>query len=92
MADKAKPSLFAGTFPFSSAVQNTESEVIAKNIMVILSRTGDKFRSLSWKEYKAERLKDGNFTEGEKEYFKKIKFYTVTAESARCFSKSWREL
>jgi hypothetical protein len=88
----AKPSLFAKKFPFSSAVQNTESEVIAKNIMVILSRTGDKWRSLSWKEYKEERLKDGEFTEGEKEYFDKIQFYTKDESSARCFSKSWREL
>ena len=92
MAEKTKPSAFAGTFPFSSVLQDTQSEVVAKNIMVILSRTKNKFRSLSWKEYEAERKKDKEFTGREKEYFKKVQFYTKTAEAARCFSKSWRDI
>ncbi len=93
METKAKPSQFSSIFPFASVVQNTEQEIVAKNIMVILKRTGDKFRSLSWKEYKSERLKDGNFSEmKEHEFFNKIQFYTRNERSARCFCTVWDEI
>jgi len=55
--------------PWGSVLQKSEAETIAANIMVILKRTGDEWRSLTWDEYKTERLKDGSFTEGEKVYF-----------------------
>ena len=60
---KLKPSDFMGAHPFDSLMQKSESETIARNIMAILGRTGNKFRLLNWDEYKKERLKDGNFNE-----------------------------
>mgnify|MGYP006423064587 CR=1 FL=1 len=88
----ATPKTFAGKFPFSSVKQNTESEIVAKNIMVILSRTGDTFRPLSWEDYKEERLKDKNFTECEKGYFNKVIDYFKSEATARLFSNDWKEL
>lgn len=45
------------TFPWDSVLQNAESETIAQNIMIILKRTGDKWRKLSFEEYQQERKK-----------------------------------
>lgn len=79
-------------FPYSSTFRKIEAEVIAVNIMVILSRTGNKFRDFSWKEYKKERLKDGEFTESEREYFDKVIGYCKSSDTAGLFSKIWREV
>lgn len=86
-----KPSNF-NRFPFSSVLQNAEAEVIAQNIMVILARSGNKFRSLSWKEYQKERLKDGNFTASEEEYFNQVKKFCVSGDTAVCFSEHWANI
>ena len=45
-----KPSDFR-KHPLDSILQNTESEIVARNIMVILARTGDEFRLMEWDEY-----------------------------------------
>jgi hypothetical protein len=66
------PSDYAGNRPYDSIFQNAETETIIKNILVILERTGDIWRALSWEEYETERLKDGNFTGTEKAYFDKV--------------------
>jgi len=86
-----KPSNFI-SYPWNSILQNAESEIIARNIMMILVRTGDKFRSLSWKEYKIERLKDKKFSEKEKHYFNKVINYCKTSETARLFCKDWNKI
>ena len=91
MAKIKKPSDFKN-FPCSSVLQKSESETVAQNIMVILARTGNTFRPLSWKEYKTERLKDGNFSEGEKGFFKQVTKWCKSAESAQLFSKEWAEV
>ena len=83
-----KPSNFT-TYPWSSVLQNSESETIALNVMKILARTGNEFRELSYEEYKSERLKDSNFTDKEQSYFEKIILYCKTADTAILFSKSW---
>jgi len=83
-----KPSNFA-TFPWMSILKNSESEVVALNIMRILKRTGDEFRPLSWTEYKEERMKDGNFSVVEKPYFDKVISYCKSADTAALFSKVW---
>lgn len=83
-----KPSVFTA-FPCSSVFRKCEAEQIAVNIMVILERTGDVFRPLSWKEYKKERMKDGEFTEGEKPYFEQVKEYCGSAYEAINFSTVW---
>lgn len=83
-----KPSDFTEQ-PWNSVLQKSEAETIARNIMVILKRTGNKWRKLSWEEYKSEREKDGEFTESERGYFNQVLPYTLTAENAATFSKSW---
>lgn len=84
-----KPSDFIKT-PWSSVAQSSEAETIAVNIMVILKRTGDKWRDLSWEEYSTERKKDGNFTVLEKKYFDQVIGYCKSADTAKLFSSSWR--
>ncbi len=67
-----KPSDFSETFPFDSIFQKSEPETIIKNCLIILKRTGDIWRDLSWEEYETERRKDGNFSYAEKAYFSEI--------------------
>lgn len=83
-----KPSNFCSK-PFNSVLKISECETVARNIMVILSRTGDVFRLLSWEEYKAEREKDGSFTESEHQYFDSVVGFCVAAESAKAFCPTW---
>lgn len=83
-----KPSNFC-THPYDSVLKNNESETVARNIMVILKRTGNKFRTLSWDEYKAEREKDGQFTWSEREYFDRVSGFCTSAESAIAFCENW---
>ena len=83
-----KPSNFTN-YPWASKAQNAESEIIARNIMVILKRTGDQFRPLSWEEYSVERQKDGNFSELEKKYFDAVIPYCISADTAILFSPEW---
>ncbi len=85
---KTNPSHFTDK-PWNSVFQKCEHETIARNIMVILSRTGDTFRPLSWEEYSEERKKDGQFSEGEKQYFESVINYCSSPEQAGKFSKSW---
>lgn len=86
-----KPSDF--TFkPFGSVLQKSEAETIAANIMVILKRRGNEWNSLSWDEYKEERLKDGEFSEGEKRYFDQVIDYCKSPETAMLFSPKWKEI
>lgn len=85
-----KPSDFM-THPFASVMQNAESEIVARNIMAILSRTGDTFRPLTWEEYKTERLKDGNFSENEESYFIDVIGYCESEKTAKLFSKAWNK-
>lgn len=78
-------------FPTNSLRENWESEQIAQNIMRILARTGNTWRSLPWSEYKSERLKDGNFTQSERGFFDEVVKYTESPERAQSFSPSWRD-
>lgn len=84
----ALPSNFLSQ-PMGSVLRNSESETIARNIMVILERTGNKFRELTWDEYKKERLKDKGFSEGEKGYFDDVIKYCKSADTAVCFCEDW---
>jgi len=84
-----KPSDFT-KFPYDSIIQNSEHEEIARNIMVILKRTGDTFRELSWEEYKTERKNDGGFTNSEKPFFDRVKKYCISEETVKSFSPTWR--
>lgn len=84
-----KPSDFL-QHPYDSVFHKMETEIVARNIMAILSRTGDSFRRLEWQEYESERMKDGNFTHGEASQFEKVRDYCLSAETARLFSPAWR--
>ena len=84
-----KPSDFT-SYPWSSVLQNPESEIVAQNIMKVLKRTGDVFKPLSWEEYKEERMKDGGFSTTEKYYFDKVIDYCKSADTAVLFSKEWK--
>lgn len=77
--------------PFDSVMQNCESETVARNIMVILSRTGNTFRDLTWREYKKERSKDrdSDAVDMEKGYFQDVIKYCKSPDTATCFSKTW---
>jgi hypothetical protein len=83
------PKHFASKDPMGSIFSKYEYELVARNIMIILSRTKDEWRELSWDEYKEERLKDGNFSDSECSYFKQVLPYTLNLEVAQQFSKSW---
>ena len=84
-----KPSDFT-EYPWDSVLQQSEAETIARNIMVILTRTGNTFRELSWEEYRVERLKDGSFREQEKHYFDMVIKYCKSEDIAIIFSKVWK--
>ena len=80
------------TYPWSSVLQNEESEIIALNIITILKRTGDEWRSLEWVEYEAERKKDGGFSSNEAYYFDEVQSYTVSAKAASSFCAIWAKV
>lgn len=86
--DELRPSNFI-THPYDSILQHSESEIVARNIMIILKRTGDTFRVLLWDEYVAERVKDGKFTGAEKYEFDQVISYCTSAEKAIRFSPAW---
>lgn len=77
--------------PYNSALGKSEPEVVARNIMVILSKTGNTFRLLAWDEYKEHRLKDGNFSEIEKSYFERVAGFCTTEAAALSFCPTWSE-
>lgn len=84
-----RPSQIKNIKPWSSVLRKSEYETVALNIIVILARTGDKFRELSWQEYKTGRLPDGNFSNGERSFFERVQPFTASAENAKCFSQKW---
>lgn len=86
-----KPSNFK-SFPWGSVLHKSECETIAQNVMLILSRTGDKWRKLSADEYKAERMKDGGFSNAEMQIFDQVKTYTESALGASRFCESWEQI
>ena len=76
--------------PYDSVSQHMETEIVARNIMVILSRTGNEWRKLSWEEYQTERMRDGGFTGLEFKEFEAAVNYCTSEEQARTFSPAWR--
>ena len=87
----AQPSSFT-SYPYDSYLQNSGSETVAQNIMVILSHTGDKWRSLSFAEYHEQRLNDGNYSAAEAGYFASVVGWTVNERMVRKFSSTWNKI
>lgn len=93
-----KPSHFT-SFPYSSTLQNSESETIALNIQIIRSQTGDEWpkdpkdadeREANWGVYKARRISHGNdFTQSEREYFDRVYPLVSDPISAIAFAPKW---
>jgi hypothetical protein len=86
-----KPSDFH-SHPYDSVLKNNESETVARNIMVILTRLGDTWQELPWDTYVEHRQKDGNFSIKERAYFDKVVNYTISPDAAKRFSPTWRLL
>jgi hypothetical protein len=76
--------------PYDSVFQNNESETIARNIMVILARTGNTWRDLTWDEYATERQKDGGSVLYEYSLFNKVIGYCKSPDTAKLFSPAWK--
>lgn len=87
-----KPSDFKNKSTMGSIFRKRECEVVAQNVMKILARTGDVFRLLSWDEYKAERQKDGNFSEREYRFFDDVVNYCASSHGAAAFCPGWAEV
>lgn len=84
-----KPSNFKKASPMGSVLQKLEAEIVISNIITILSRTGDEWRKLTYDEYKQERLKDGNYSDGEEKYFNQVVDYTISPDTAKLFAPDW---
>lgn len=78
--------------PMNSIRRKSEAETVARNIMVILARNGNKWRLLGWNEYETERRKDGDFTMSEQSYFDAVYIHTETEQAARRFSPVWQNV
>ena len=87
-----EPSILKQAYPLGSVIRKTEAEIVAQNIILILSRTGDKWRKLDYTEYEKERLKDGNYTKAEKGYFDKVIDYCLNPDAAKLFCPSWKKI
>ena len=87
-----KPSNFKNASTMGSIFRRSEHETVAKNVMKILARTGDTFRLLSWDEYKAERQKDGNFSERESGFFNDVANYCASSHGAAAFCPGRAEI
>lgn len=86
---KMKPSDFTN-YPWDSVTKKSEVEVVARNIMIILKRTGDKFLNLSWDEYRKELTKDDQVPD-RKMYFDKAIKYCQSPKTAKSFSPEWNK-
>lgn len=75
--------------PFSSILQKSEAETIARNVMVIRDRLGK--WELTAEEYQREREKDGSFTLGELGYFKEVAPLIRDSVGAMNFCETWQK-
>lgn len=87
-----KPADYAHVSTMGSVSGKSETETVARNIMVILARTGNVFRPLSWDEYRKERMLDGNFSEKERAHFDCAAKYCESSETAALFCPDWEKV
>ena len=89
--EKKYPSDFL-QHPFNSILKDLKYERAARNVMVILARTSDAWRDLSWEEYVKEHQKDVDELSlilAEKGYFDIVTPFCKTAELAKKFCPTW---
>ena len=84
-----KPSHFTAQ-PFNSICNKSEHETVARNIMVIRKRRGDKWE-LSKKQYVSERKKDGGYSNAEGGMFDEVYHLIRDAIGAISFCPDWTE-
>jgi hypothetical protein len=85
-----KPSDFVMR-PWDSVPQNTETEIVARNIMVISMRLGDEWGNVTRDQYIAERTKDGNYSEREGDILDGLYPQLNDVIGAIAFSPTWRD-
>ena len=78
--------------PYNSICRKCECETVARNIMAILERHGNKWKLLTWEEYERQRIEDGDFTLSEKSYFDRVVKYCQSAGDAITFSPEWAKV
>jgi len=89
------PSLLIGKFPHNAISRVIEIKLVAMEIVVILSKTGNVFRAISIDEYKKARL---SLFARESELHQELKFFDLanihltTARSAAKFSETWSNI
>lgn len=86
-----KPSDYLQVEPMNSVFQKSEAETIMRNILIILRNVGNEWRELSFKEYKAEREKNGNFSDAEQPYFEQVVDY-AHPERIGLFCPKYKEI
>jgi hypothetical protein len=78
--------------PWDSVLRNKESEIIARNIMKILARTGNTFRPITWEEYVIKRKEDTTECTDSESTFYQVVVYCTCAEQAIKFSPDWAKM
>jgi len=87
-----KPSDFIVT-PSPSILHNLQSEIIAKNVMFILSKGKNIFRDLTWEEYKVECSKRGDIImESAFPHFQNVIKYCKSPITVVLFSSVWMDV
>ena len=89
-----KPSDFV-RFPCKSTFGKTEYEIVAQNIMRILSEQGNIWKPLSWEQYAAEQAafeeaRGSSSIRNDKSYFDEVAPFSLSADAAATFSPAWK--
>ena len=84
-----KPSTFTRK-PLYSLTQKSEAERVASHINIIRKRLGDNW-DITREQYRKERIKDGEFSEGEMYLFDEVIKLIPDAIGCIGFSKVWTE-
>jgi hypothetical protein len=90
LGDTLRPGDFL-SHPTGSVVGRHEAEVVARNIMVIRTRLGNKW-DLTLEEYREHREKDGHYKLIEEEHFKQIYPLISTPMGAIAFAPGWAKV
>jgi len=89
--NQARPSNYT-SHPTDSASQKSETETIARNIMIILKQAGNEFRDLPFEEYVTARMGHGaseREARNEKRYFDKAIPHCLSSDLADKFCRNW---
>lgn len=79
------------SYPWGSILNSTEHEMIARDIMVILYKTGNVFREISFDEYKKEKTKitKNIINASEESRFMQVVNFCKNPYMANSFCKNW---